>query len=104
MRPTWGEFGVGKGLIPAVSRQHAGAVLVACNMGMTHAAALADQALSGAYAQRAARLPAWKVDREFIGRAWQGRPPGDIRCWRSSWRLRTDTWSPFHIMSNHLAP
>ncbi|CAL1146430.1 unnamed protein product [Cladocopium goreaui] len=34
---------------------------------MTHAAALADQALSGAYAQRAARLPAWKVDREYKG-------------------------------------
>ena len=79
----WGEFGVGKGLIPAVSRQHAGAVLVACNMGMTHAAALADQALSGAYAQRAARLPAWKVDREYKGTATlqgisgAGAVPGD---------------------------
>ena len=38
-------------------------------MGMTHAAALADQALSSAYAQRAARLPAWKVYLEYRGRA-----------------------------------
>eukprot|EP00435_Cladocopium_sp_Y103_P060447 s58_g22.t1 len=49
------------------AHEAARAVLVACNMGMTHAAALADQALSGAYAQRAARLPAWKVSREYTG-------------------------------------
>ena len=79
---------MGKGL---VSRQHAGAVLVACNMGMTHAAALADQALSDAYAQRAARLPTWKVAGEYLGRATLQRIYGDIGCGRSLTRLGIDT-------------